>query len=57
MRRDDAHLLALIEEWGTSRVNGWCAGLKVVEVPDGVKWRIEEYDGWEHVAEEHRTWG
>lgn len=30
--------------------------LKIVEVPDGIKWQIEEYDGWEHVAEAHQTW-
>jgi hypothetical protein len=30
--------------------------LKVVEIPDGVKWQIEEYDGSEWVAEKHRTW-
>jgi len=24
-------------------------------VPDDVKWHIHEYDGLEHVAEDHRT--
>jgi hypothetical protein len=33
------------------------ARLKVVEIPDGVLWKIEEYDGLEHIAEEHQTWG
>jgi len=27
-----------------------------VEIPDDVKWHIHEYDGLEHVAEDHRTW-
>lgn len=35
---------------------GRYAELKVVEIPDDVKWTIEEYDGWEHVAEKHRVW-
>lgn len=35
---------------------GWSARLKVVEIPDDVKWHIEEYDGAEWVAEDHRTW-
>jgi hypothetical protein len=27
-----------------------------VDIPDDVKWEIEEYDGNEWVAEVHRTW-
>jgi len=44
-----------VEELG-DEVNGWCASLAVVEVPDDVEWEISEYDGMEHVAETHRTW-
>ena len=36
--------------------NGWAAEIGIVEIPDGVKWHIHEYDGIEHVAEDHRTW-
>jgi hypothetical protein len=32
------------------------AKLKIVEVPYGVEWTIEEYDGVEWVAEKHRKW-
>ena len=53
--RDDPALVGLVERWG-DKANGPCASLKVVEIPDGVKWTIEDYDGCEHVAEEHRTW-
>ena len=35
---------------------GVYARLKVIEIPDDVKWHIEEYDGVEWVAEDHRTW-
>jgi hypothetical protein len=28
----------------------------VVEIPDGIEWSIQEYDGLEWVAEKHRTW-
>jgi len=38
-------------------VGGRCAELKVVEVPDGVDWEIDEYDGFESVEETHRSWG
>lgn len=30
--------------------------LRVVEVPDGVRWVVCDYDGCEWVAEKHRTW-
>lgn len=54
--RDDPVLLALMDEWGTERVSGSLAELKVIEVPDGVRWEISDYDGMEHVAEQHRSW-
>lgn len=53
--RDDAALVQVVEELGDA-ANGKHAVLTVVEIPDGVKWQIEEYDGSEHVAEQHRTW-
>ena len=53
--RDDADLVAVVEELG-DRANGNYAELKVLSVPDGVEWFVEEYDGMEHVAETHRTW-
>jgi hypothetical protein len=53
--RDDAALVQLVEE-DSVKYSGMHAELKVVEIPDGIKWIIEEYDGNEHVAEEHRVW-
>lgn len=53
--RDDEALVQVVEEMGES-ANGDHASLKVVEIPDDVKWQIEEYDGTEHIAEVHRTW-
>lgn len=49
-------VVGVVEALG-SEANGPHADLKVVEVPDDVKWHIDEYDGIEHVAEDHRTWG
>lgn len=54
--REDANLLALLEEWGSEKVSGQHSKLAVVEIPDGVAYEIAEYDGMEHVAEQHRTW-
>lgn len=55
MNRHDAQLVAAVEALGEN-ADGFCASLKVVEIPDDVQYVIEEYDGNEHVAEVHRTW-
>jgi hypothetical protein len=55
IKRDDPDLIAVVEELG-EKADGSCASLKIVEIPDGVEWQIEEYDGNEWVAEVHRTW-
>lgn len=53
--RDDPMLIAVVEELG-KKANGSCASLKIIDVPEGVSWHVEEYDGNEHIAEDHRTW-
>jgi hypothetical protein len=53
--RDDPMLVQVVEEMGAEAA-GSHATLKVVEIPDGVEFTIEEYDGMEWVAETHRTW-
>ena len=53
--RDCPVLVEMVEQGGTD-VDGIYSELKVVDIPDGVNWYIEEYDGMEHVAERHRTW-
>jgi hypothetical protein len=55
IERNDPVLVEVVEELGEKSF-GSCAELRVVEIPDGVDWQIEEYDGLEHVAEVHRTW-
>ena len=54
--RDDPALLIVVGTLGKA-ANGPCAELKIVEIPDYVLWHIEDYDGMEHVAEDHRSWG
>ena len=53
--RNDPILVQMVEE-NSELYSGRCAELAVVEIPDGVDYEIEEYDGREHVAETHRTW-
>lgn len=53
--RDDPDLVAVVAELG-KEAGGVGSRVVIVEIPDDVKWHIEEYDGLEHVAEDHRTW-
>ena len=56
IERNDPRLVAIVESYDANGELG-LSSLKVVEIPDGVNWEIKEYDGLEHVAEVHRTWG
>lgn len=53
--RDDADLIAVVEELG-DEANGRFAELEVVEIPNNVKWEIDDYDGIETIHEVHRSW-
>lgn len=54
--RDDPLLAQVVIELG-EEASGRCSKLKVVEIPDGICWEIEEYDGMESIHECHKTWG
>jgi hypothetical protein len=56
IERTDPALVKVVEQLG-DRASGLYSQLVVVEVPDDVKWMIQEYAGIEWIAEEHRTWG
>lgn len=53
--RDDPYLVKVVKELGMA-ANGGYSNLKIVEIPGDVSWHISEYDGNEHIAEDHRTW-
>lgn len=46
--RNDPALVAVVEELGEA-ANGLCADLRIAEIPEGQKYRIDEYDGRETV--------
>jgi hypothetical protein len=48
MDRTDPILVQVVEELG-KHANGDFAKLKVVEIGEGVRYRISEYDGNEHI--------
>jgi hypothetical protein len=56
-RENRSHPLVVrvVEALGAA-ASGKHSCLKVVEIPDGVDYSVEEYDGQEHIAERHRTW-
>jgi hypothetical protein len=54
--RTDPDLIAAVEEMGTA-AGGQCATLKIVKIPDGIEWKIDNYDGYESIEEAHRSWG
>jgi hypothetical protein len=49
------NLVRVVEELG-EEANGHGAELKIVEIPDDVKWEIEKTDEVEHVSAVHGTW-
>ena len=56
LKRDDKQLVEVIKEL-REKANGQCAKLEIIKIPTEVEYTIEEYDGIEHIAEKHRTWG
>ncbi len=50
------NLIKVVKEMG-EKANGKYSKLKIVKIPDGIKWDIDEYDGFETIEEEHRSWG
>lgn len=55
--RTNPIVIKVIEEMG-EEANGFCSHLAVIDIPfesvDG--WYIDEYDGYETIREEHRSW-
>lgn len=48
-------VIAVVEALGDD-ASGRSAEVEVIEIPDGVEWEIDEYDGYEIVEEVHRSW-
>ena len=55
LERTDPDLIAVVEEL-QDKADGLHSSLKIVVIPNDVKWFIHEYDGLESVHEEHRVW-
>jgi formylmethanofuran dehydrogenase subunit B len=53
--RTSPELIKAVEILG-KEANGDAACLKIVNIPDDIKWQLKVYDGKEWINEEHRTW-
>lgn len=53
--RTDPLLIEVVEQLGDA-ANGDCAKLKVIEIPDGIEYEIQEYHGVESVHQVHSSW-
>lgn len=53
--RTDANMIGVVEKLG-EKANTRFSKLKVIEIPDGVEYQIDEYDGAESIHEIHRSW-
>jgi hypothetical protein len=53
--RECPRLIEVVESMG-EKANGEFAKLRVVEIPSGIEYEIDEYDGNESIDEVHRTW-
>jgi hypothetical protein len=54
--RDDPVLIRIFEQIGSERFSADYCTVKIIEIPDDVQWIICESNGYEWVAEKHRTW-
>lgn len=54
--RDDPKLIEILETIGLHISSGRFSKLVIVKIPDDVDWEVDDHEGWEWVAEKHRTW-
>ena len=56
IERTDPILIQVVKEL-KDKASGDCARLRIVEIPDGIEYEIDDYDGQESIHEVHRSWG
>lgn len=55
-KRNHPLLIQAIEAVGIENASSRLANLKIVDIPDGIEFEINDYDGIESVHELHRSW-
>ena len=54
--RNHPRLIAAIEKVGEKGASGQWAKIQITDIPDNIDWEIKSYNGYEIVAEKHRSW-
>lgn len=54
--RTNPDVIECVEVLGSKIASSGLAEIRVAEVPDGVEWEIDDYDGIETIREKHRSW-
>ncbi len=54
--RSDPKFIAVLEKVGKDRCSGNFAKVVIIEIPDGIEFEIDNYDGQESIHEKHRSW-
>lgn len=56
IERDDPNLIKAIEQIGEDKASDRLSKIKIIEIPDGIEYEIDDYDGMESIHESHRSW-
>lgn len=56
LTRSDPNLVQTVETLGKD-ADTRCSKLEIIEIPDGIEFDIDDYDGMESIHESHRSWG
>ena len=56
IERDDTNLIKAIEQIGEKEASQELGDIHIVEIPDGIEYEIEDYDGMESIHEVHNSW-
>ena len=54
--RHDPDLVAVVEDLGSEASSGDHARLRIIEIPDGAEYEIDEYDGHESILPPRQSW-
>lgn len=54
--RSHPKLIQAIESIGEDKASGSLAKIRIIDIPNGIEWDLDEYDGIESVHEQHRSW-